>query len=290
MSFQVETARIQEYKNNLDIALQQRGSKLRGSVTTDMYRGKAGKAVERIEPTVAQKVTTRHADTPLVSTDHSARWVYPIDYDWADLVDTFDRLRIGIELTGGYTVNGAYALGRAIDDEIIAAFFGTAKTGENGSTDTAFATATQQIASGSVGLTVAKLKEAKKTLMANHVDLDFDELYCAITAEQHDDLLNQIEVTSLDFTNRPVLTDGKVSQFLGFNFIHTERLGVDGASARRVPVWVKSGMHLGIWNDITVDIGPRRDKRNSVQVYANVTAGATRLDELRVVEVLCSES
>lgn len=288
MSFDVETARIQEYKNNLDIALQQRGSKLRNAVTTNTYRGKAGKAVDRVEPTAALRVTTRHADTPLVSTPHSARWVYPVDYDWADLVDTFDQLRVGIELTGAYTMNGSFALGRAMDDEIIAAFFGTAKTGENGATATAF-TGTQ-IAAGASGLTLAKLKEAKKVLMANEVDLDFDPIYCAVTAEQHEDLLNQIEVTSLDFTNRPVLTDGKVTRFLGIDFLHTERLDADGSGDRRVPVWAKSGMHLGLWDDVVVDVGPRRDKRNAMQVYARVTCGATRLDEKRVVEVLCAES
>ena len=290
MSFDVETARIQEYKNNLDIALQQRGSKLRNTVASATYRGKAGKAVDRVEPTAAQRVTARHADTPLISTPHSARWVYPADYDWADLIDSFDQLRVGIELTGAYTTNGAYALGRAIDDEIIAAFFGTAKTGENGAVATAFDSANNQIAAASSGLTLAKLKEAKKILMANEVDLDFDPVYCAVTAEQHEDLLNQIEVTSLDFTNRPVLTDGKVTRFLGIDFIHTERLDVDGSNSRRVPVWARSGMHLGLWDDIVVDVGPRRDKRNAMQVYARVTCGATRLDEKRVVEVLCDES
>ena len=290
MSFDVETARVQEYKNNLDIALQQRGSKLRGAVTTDTYRGKAGKAVDRVEPTAAQRVTARHADTPLIGTPHSARWIYPVDYDWADLVDTFDQLRVGIELTGAYTMNAAYALGRALDDEVIAAFFTAAKTGENGGVSTSFDTANNRIAAGASGLTLAKLKEAKKILMANEVDLDFDPIYCAITAEQHEDLLNQIEVTSLDFTNRPVLADGKVTRFLGIDFIHTERLDVDASDARRVPVWAKSGMHLGLWDDVIVDVGPRRDKRNAMQVYARVTAGATRLDEKRVVEVLCDEA
>jgi hypothetical protein len=289
MSFDVETARIQEYKNNLDIALQQRGSKLRNAVSGASYRGKAGKAVDRVEPTAAQRVTARHADTPLVSTPHSARWIYPVDYDWADLVDSFDQLRVGIELTGAYTMNAAYALGRALDDEVIAAFFATAKTGENGAAATAFDTANNQIAAGGTGLTLAKLKEAKKILMANEVDLDFDPIYCAVTAEQHEDLLNQIEVTSLDFTNRPVLADGKVTRFLGIDFIHTERLDVDASANRRVPVWSKSGMHLGLWDDVTVDVGPRRDKRNAMQVYARVTAGATRLDEKRVVEILCAE-
>ena len=289
MSFEIEVARIQEYKNNVALLLQQRGSKLRDTVTMDTYRGKAGKAVEQIGAVTAQKVTSRHADTPLISTPHDARWVFPSDYDWADLVDTFDRLRIGIELTGSYAQNGAFALGRALDDEIISAFFGTSLTGENGTTNTAFDTANQQIAAGSTGLTVDKLITAKRILMANEVDVDMDRLYCAITAVQHENLLNQIQVVSTEFNARPVLVDGRVTQFLGFNMVHIERLGVDGSSNRRVPVWARTGMHMGMWNDIEVDIGPRRDKRNSIQVYVKGTFGATRIEEGKVVEVLCAE-
>lgn len=290
MSFEIEVARIEEYKNNVQLLLQQRGAKLRDAVTMDTYRGKAGKAVEQIGKVTAQKVTTRHADTPLISTPHDARWVFPVDYDWADLVDSFDKLRIGIELTGSYAQNGAYALGRALDDEIIAAFFGTAKTGENGTISTAFDTANQQIAAGSTGLTVDKLITAKRILMANEVDVDTDRLYCAITAKQHENLLNQIQVVSTEFNARPVLVDGRITQFLGFNMVPIERLGVDGSSNRRVPVWARSGMHLGMWGDIEVDIGPRRDKRNAIQVYVKGTFGGTRLEEGKVVEVLCAES
>ena len=42
--------------------------------------------------------------------------------------------------------------------------------------------------------------------------------------------------------------------------------------------------------DITVDVGPRRDKRNSVQVYVAADFGATRMWEEAVVEVLCDET
>ena len=48
-----------------------------------------------------------------------------------------------------------------MDDLIISAALGTSMTGENGSTSTAFATATQQIAVGGTGMTVAKLRQAR---------------------------------------------------------------------------------------------------------------------------------
>ena len=45
MSDQVNTAFVQQYANNVQHLLQQRGSKLRDAVTTSTATGKAAKAV-----------------------------------------------------------------------------------------------------------------------------------------------------------------------------------------------------------------------------------------------------
>lgn len=288
MSFEVSTAFVQDYRSTVQLLLQQRGSKLRGAVTTGTYTGKAAKVVEQIGQVAAQRRTTRHADTPLISTPHDARWVTPKDYEWADLIDDVDKLRMIIDPTSPYALNGALALGRAMDDEIITAFFGTALTGEDGDTSTSFDSG-QQIVSGSTGLTIAKLRAAKKLFLENEVDLDMDSLYLAFTADQHDDLLSETQAISLDYNTKPVLVDGRITSFMGFNFINIERLGVDGASARRCPAWAKSGVHLGLWDDVKTSIDKRADKSNSTQVYVKGTFGATRIEEGKVVEILCAE-
>lgn len=290
MSFEVTTAFVQQYKDNVSLLLQQRGSKLRDCVTVDSYTGKAAKAVEQIGPVTAQARTSRHGDTPLISTPHDARWVFPTDYEWADLIDDQDKLRMLIDPTSPYAVNGAYALGRSMDDQIIAAALASAKTGENGTTDTAFDTANQQIAAGGAGLTIDKLRETKEILLSNEVDTDMDELYMAVSAKQLRDLLSSTEVTSADYNTVKALVQGDVDTFMGFKFKHTERLNVDGSSNRRVIAWAKSGMHLGIWNDINGRVSEREDKSYATQVYVKGTFGSTRVEEGKVVEVLCAES
>jgi len=277
----------------VQLLLQQKGSKLRNTVTVGSYTGKAAKAIEQVGPVTAQKRTIRHGDTPLISTPADARWVFPVDYEWADLIDDQDKLRMLIDPTSSYSQNGAYALGRAMDDEIISAFFADAKTGENGSTTTSFG-ADQDVvvgtgSTGATGLNISKLREAKKILMANEVDIDNDPLFCIITAEQHDDLLNEAQAISLDYNTRPVLVDGKITAFMGFNFIHTERLPLNGSSQRRVPAFAKSGMHLGLFNDINTMISERADKGYATQVYVKGTFGATRTEEGKVVEIVCAE-
>ena len=289
MSFEVTTAFVQQYTTNVALLLQQRGSKLRDYCTVGSYTGKAAKAVEQVGAVTAQVRTSRHSDTPLISTPHDARWVFPTDYEWADMIDDQDKLRMLIDPTSSYATNGAYALGRAMDDLIITAALGDAKTGENGTTTTGFATATQQIAAAASGLTIAKLRAAKKIFMRNEVDMDMDQLCIAVTAEQIEDLLATTEVTSSDYNTVKSLVQGNVDTFMGFKFIQIERLGVDGSSARRVIAWAKSGLHIGMWNDINTRIGERADKSYSTQVYVKGTFGATRVEEKKVVEILCTE-
>ena len=290
MSDQITTAFVQQYTTNLEFLLQQRGSKLRPYVMQQAYQGKAAKTVEQIGQIAAQKRTSRHADTPLISTPHDARWVFPLDFEAADLIDDQDRLRMLINPDSMYAINQAMAIGRAMDDEIITRALGTAKTGENGTTSTSFDTSNQQIAASSSGLTIAKLREARKILMSNEVDVEMDPLFCIVTATQLDNLLNTTEVTSTDYNTVKSLVSGQVDTFLGFKFIHCERLGVDGSSNRRVIAYAKSGLHIGIWKEISTRMTERADKSYATQVYACSTFGATRTEEGKIVEILCSES
>lgn len=286
MSNEIPVWNVIDYKSTVELLLQQRGSKLRGAVMEDSYHGKAGKAVNQIGAVTAQKRTSRHADTPLIETPHDARWVFPSDYEWADLIDNADKLRVIADPTSPYAINGAMSLGRSMDDLIIVAATGDAKTGEDGDTTTSFSN-TASTTTG--GLTVAKLREAMQLLIAAEVDVDNEPLFCLIGAQQHDDLLGETQAISLDFTNKPVLVDGRIKAFMGFNFIDMQRLALSGTD-RTVICWAKSGMHLGIWDDIDVKITERADKSYSTQVYVKGTFGATRVEENKVVAITCSEA
>ncbi len=288
MSNEILDWSVIDYKSTVEALLQQRGSKLRMCVTEDSYHGKSGAAVNQIGAVIAQLKTTRHSDTPLIETPHDKRWVYPSDYEWADLIDDQDKLRVIADPTSPYAMNGAMALGRAMDDVIIAAATGTSKTGEDGTTSTTFPAA-QTATTTAGGMTVAKLREAMQLLIAAEVDVDNEELYCAIGAQQHDDLLGETQAVSLDFTNKPVLVDGRIKAFMGFNFIDSQRLALSGTD-RTAICWAKSGLHLGIWNDINARITERDDKSYSTQVYLKGTFGATRVEEKKVVAITCSEA
>lgn len=296
MSQNIPTHYAQQYASTIELLLQQRGSRLGGSVTPMPITGaKAAVPVDQIGKVEATKRTTRYPSLVPADTPTDRPWVYPSDYDWNDLIDSIDKLRTITDPQSSYAQNGTYALGRAQDREIVAAFFADRKTGETGATTTSFLAANQiavnYSAAGNVGMTVAKMREAKRLLMAAEVDLDNDPLSMPVTAKQHDNLLAEMQVISTDFNEKPVMMEGKITRFLGINLLHTELLANDATPYRRVPVYAKSGMCLATWNGITTDISQRKDLAGLPwQVYVYGTFGSTRKEELKVVEIKCNEA
>jgi hypothetical protein len=286
---------VQQYTQNVQLLSQQRGSRLRASVMSGNYEGRQAAVVDQYAATTARKVTSRYAPLVPVDMQNDRRWVSPTDYDWDELVDNFDKLRLLNDPTSHYVMSAVESLNRAIDQEIITAYFGTAKTGETGTTSTTFLAANQVAATfgsggGATGLTVAKLIEAKRLLKKNEAIQPYEQLFCVITAQQEADLLNEIQVINTDYSGKAVLVDGEIQSFLGINFIHSEILPNDTTPYRRIPVYTKSAMHLGMWNDITTDVSQRKDLSSlPYQVYAMGSFGATRTEEKKIVEIKCQE-
>lgn len=295
MSINLPSHYVVQYANNIQLLLQQKGSKLRDKVMSGSHVGKQASPVDQIGSISMQPVTSRFAPMGRVDAAVDRRWVYPSDFDLPQLIDSFDKLRLLLDPSSSYVQNAVFAAGRQMDDLIIDSFFGAAKTGEAGGTTTSFPAANQvavnEGAAANTGLTVAKLRKAKRLLMANQVDLESDPITCVVTALQHDNLLAEAQVISMDYNDRPVLADGKIQRFLGIDFVHCERLDVDGSSYRRVPVFAKSGMYMGIWDDVKTDISQRKDLQSMPwQAYVTMTAGATRLEENKIIEIKCSEA
>lgn len=293
MSVQITTAFVEQYKANVYHLVQQKGSKLRSSVRIEAVTGKNA-FFEQIGSVAAQQRTSRHADTPRMDTPHSRRRVSLSDYDWADLIDDQDRIRMLIDPASDYSMAAMWALGRSIDDVILAAVDGTAYTGVDGSTSTSFAsgmivdvqTVWPSVTAADTGLNLAKLIEARKLLGANDVDPD-EEVFVVVNARQISSLLKDERVVSGDYNAALPLISGKISHVGGCTLIPCNRIGVDSNSDDKVPFWTRSGMLLATGQDITARISERDDKSYATQVYASMTIGATRMEETRVGYIEC---
>ena len=323
MSNQITTSMVKEFSDNLTFVAQQTGSRLRNTV--QLHTGTIGEEyfMDRIGKVAAQEVNTRHADSPLIETPHERRRVTPRDFNWGDLVDSFDQLRVIIaDPASAYMQTGGMAMGRKIDEVILDAAYGTSYLGKDGSTPATWATSDTNVGSDvnivavnstkhgntsavNTGLTIAKLIEARGMLMKNEV-LNYNEggisdVYVVCSHRQIENLLNSVQVQSVDYNALRALVEGQVHHFMGMNFIQTELLpsktqlaadvtGSDDITSDRVLVFQTNALGLCIWKDITGEIAPRADKRFSLYTYAEMTVGATRLDEKRMVEIECNQA
>jgi hypothetical protein len=293
MSVQITTAFVEQYKANVYHLTQQKGSKLRAHVRTETITGKSA-FFEQLGASTARKRTSRHADTPRMDTPHSRRRVTIEDYDWADMVDGEDQIRMLINPTSMYAETGAMAMGRAMDEAILDAATGTAYTGVDGSTSTTFDTSMivdvttrwPGVSSADYGLNAAKIIEAGNLLGTNEVDPD-DEKCLVVPARQISSLLKDVKVASSDFNMLKPLYEGKVAYYGGFKIIPCNRVTTDDNGDDKCVFWAKGGMLLGVGADIQTRISERSDKNYAMQAFVRMSIGATRMEEVRVGYIEC---
>lgn len=69
----------------------------------------------------------------------------------------------------------------------------------------------------------------------------------------------------------------------------SNRLSV-ASNIRTCFAWAQDGLMLAVGKDVMSRIEERADKSYSTQVYYCQTMGATRMEEDKVVQILCDES
>jgi len=304
MASTITTAFAKQYMANLYILSQQMGSKMQSKVRVETITGSENAAFDRIGTVAAQKITTRHGDTPNNEQNHTRRWVTPEDYNTNSFLDNQDKLKMIIEPTSTFARTQAAALGRTKDDILIAAALGDAAINKTGSGTVAFeddsisingdATATTlgTLATAAGGGSVADISLAKMLLMMqifNDEDVDPDiPKYWMVTPKSMSDMLDLTEVGSADYNTVKTLTQGKVDTFMGFNFFWSNRVTIDAASstAYRSIAWAQDGLILGQAEEVKSRIDERADKNYTVQVYSEMSMGAVRMEGAKVHECL----
>lgn len=309
MSFQVTTAFVQEFSANVYMAAQQKGSRLRPFVKMETIKGDS-KRLDGIGVTEAVRRTGRHQNTPQVDTPHDARWIFLNDYEWADLVDDSDKIRMLNDPTSEYQMAAMWAMGRAMDDEILVAADATVMVGNKASDGTIDLPNAQKVmasdGTNQTRLNLDTLRRIKSRFGRNDID-DSLALHVALSQEDLDNLLDDPEVTSADYNTVRALVKGEIDSYYGFRFHRLERLKVQSAAiygnpttgavqnssgggfsadltnSKKVVAWAQDGLILGLGSDTKARITERDDKSYSTQVFVSMSIGAVRRDEKKVV-------
>jgi hypothetical protein len=287
-----------QYIPLLEVLLQQRMSKLRSYVSTGMYVGKMASPVQQIGTLEFRAPSGRYSPIQFQLPNYTRRWVLPTDRDVGVPVDTFDELKTIVDPKGGINEAVLAAANRFFDDLLIAAAIGSASVGVDASSlstetfNSGAIVADTFGASASTGMSYPKLVEAWRLMRFHQVDLDAERPCVVIGSTQESDLKKQQEVISKEYNDRTVVQEGKVVSLAGFDIVTSERLATSSSSSlRNCFAFVRSGLHLGIWRDMTVNVTTRTDLASQPwQLYAMISAGATRTQQWKIVQINAADT
>jgi len=287
MAETIETPRVNQYQNTMRILCQQKDSRLEGTTIPPVKIEGEYLYWERIGATEAVDLEVRHGDTPNIEVDHSRRRSTAAPKVWATLLDRADAARMLVDPKGPYQQTAKMAMNRAKDRIIIAALGGSAWSGKTGTTEVVLP-ASQKIAHSNVGLTLGKILLASEMLETADVDPEIERFIIA-SAQQKTNLLTTTEVKSTDYNSVKALTDGKINQFMGFTFKWLNLL-TKTLTTRYCYAYTKEAIGFGTVEEITVRLSERVDKNYAWQPYVSMDMGASRIEEVQVIEIACTET
>lgn len=289
----ISVAFVQQYSDNIIQLAQQKGSVLRNTVMNKSVVGRNAN-FDRIGATVAHKKVARHGPTPISDVPHSRRRVYLEDFEWASLIDTNDELKTLIDPKSSYVTAGGMSLGRSMDDEIIAASTGNSTAVGVAESESSVALPAKQkilkdFGAADSNLTIEKLIEARRILMANDIDMSEELTFVVNASALMNGLMQENEIQSFDYNTVKALVRGDIDTFMGFNFVRTERLLGGDSTPVLCLAYAKSAIGLALGKDISSRVSERDDLSYSWQAFTNMTIGAVRVEEEKVVSIECAQ-
>lgn len=249
----------------------------------------------------------RGADLEYSNQSVERRIAYMRDAVSADLITEFDKLKMLIEPTNDYTMNGLKAINRAKDQIILDAALGsiTLKDGTSSALP-----AGQKIANGGTGLTLAKLRQAK--ILLDDAEQDSSEFFqmtgirmtkdqewgnlqmpsyvIVATSQQIDNLLADTTVTNSDYNSVKALVAGAINTFMGFQFVRVPAAFLPKASTiRSIVAFAPNALEFGVGLDATAMV-ERIPNKDAWQVLSKGSFGCGRAEDAGVVQIDCVES
>lgn len=295
------------YRDNVVMVAQQMKNPLMGAVTVVPAKGEAVRAADLIGQKRYLRGEARSRRNPENPATGTARWlVFPEQpIESGQYIDKEDKFKLAMDPTSNFMKADVAAVTRGYADTVMGldevmndtytvsggGILGIAREGKTPGAGTPLP-ATQIIGHGGTGLTLDKLRNARKRLkIANFgIDAMMDPLYGAITPEQEDNLLGIAAAsgTNLNTFEIEQLKSGTPTKLLGMTWIVTNRLPKTG-STRTCAIWAKSNIIVGEWEPITGDMWNDTSAKNLPYIYTSCRIDAVRVEDKGVVAIECVE-
>lgn len=285
MAITIDNVYVQTFERNLRHLAQQGDTRLRRFVTEVSSTGEKHN-FERLGEASSSIKTTARTATPTSDLEWSRRVALAATYHTGETVEQEDIVQMLVDPNSNVSMSLAMAMKRRVDDVIIAAANGTALDGAG--TANAFPTS-QIIGNGSAVITLDTIYEVQEKFMKNDIDPD-EQITMVIGPTQQRQLLKYMEVTSGDYQNSKALATGYLPNYMGFNWVVSNRLQLPAAGQIDCLAMTKRGVGLMVNRDITTRVAEDPTLSFAWRLYAFMTMGAVRVEDEHVVRIRLSDT
>ena len=290
MAFEeIEKTYTEAYGNLITLLAQQTQSKLESCVTVQSgIKGKAAVAADQIGKFLFTDVDSRLADTELQDINRDRRWYEPVMKRGCVPLDNIDVIKTSLDPKSQIVVAGMAGVNRAKDAQIISGYYGVNKTGEHAETSTSFAAGNVIANTYGSGDIIKQLNHALSLFAANDVDIEMEELYCVVNSVAAEKLRQAGIYISNEYMADKPLSGKKLPSYAGINFVQYEAVPsyLDSSTTiYKLPIFAKSGVGLGKWEETKVRVGELPNKNYAWSVFMEFAIGATRLEEAKCLSI-----
>ena len=282
-------------------------AEIRSTVRVRMITGKTDKW-ERLGGVRLTQVTTRHQATPHTPMTHSARLTTLNDFAGSEKLDKLDEVKMMVDPKNEYSQNLQRAYRVEMAFRITEALDGNSISVDNQDARSNVALpASQTIANGGTGFTMAKWRQANRIL--DNAGVPRGNRTALLSAYAVEDLLADATVTSKDYSDLAALQTGTIAgaTFMGCRVIVIGEATPDEIQAqtggtpnpnilpksgniRTCFLYHREAVGLSIAKELEVDVDRLPEHMNAWQVLVQTSFGATRILDSGVVSCDIDES
>lgn len=280
MAITIDKVYIQTFERNVRHLAQQADTRLRRFVTEKATDGQKHNW-ERLGSGEASLKAAARTATPTSDLPWSRRVSLAQTYHMGETVEQEDVVQMLVDPNSNVSAAIANGMKRKIDDILIAAATGTALNGD-GSTSTF--PAGQVVGDGTAVISIDNILEVQEKFYKNDIDPDESKVMIISPTVQRK-LMSLMEVTSGDYQNSKALATGMLPNWMGFDWVVSNRLLVPAAGQISCLAFTKRALGFQVNRDITAKVAEDPSLSFAWRIYAMMTMGAVRTEDEHIVHL-----
>lgn len=318
MSYQqvVEDHHKLTFTSNVQMVTQQLRNPLRDGVTIVPASGEAQDIADLIGKTEYVESEDYEQRNPQITPARTRRWlVRPIGIEIGQIITKEEKFDQAMDPTSKLVRNQVATVERGVFDRMLGVkrraeggykiagggIMGVVHEGKGPNSTVALPGANYiavdyQDAGTPYGLSLSKLRAATEAMELEDFGMeDFgegDDLYGLITPKQKTDLINLAVATGANLNPFDVknIEDGRPGKLMGINWRFSNRVPTDSNGYRLIPIWAKSNIVCGMWQDVEGSLWNNTERKNLPYIFTDAYPAAGRVEDGGVRIIRCAEA